>query len=121
MPGVGSILSFTIMLETGPISRFPAAGNYASYCRKVPTRWTSNGKSKGTGNKKNGNKYLAWAFSEASELARRFDPEIRAWFDRKVSRTSRMCAHGALGHKLARAAYYIMRDQVPFDNKRLIG
>ena len=121
IPGVGIILSLTIMLETGPISRFQAAGNYASYCRKVPTRWTSNGKSKGTGNKKNGNKYLAWAFSEASELARRFDPAIRAWFDRKVSRTSRMCAHNALGHKLARAAYYIMRDQVPFDKKRLIG
>jgi transposase len=121
MPGVGSILSFTIMLETGPISRFAAAGNYASYCRKVPTRWTSNGKSKGSGNKKNGNKYLAWAFSEAAELSRRFDPAIRAWFDRKASRTSRLCAHGALGHKLARAAYYIMRDQVPFDNKRLIG
>ncbi|HBZ56882.1 MAG TPA: hypothetical protein DEO88_15880 [Syntrophobacteraceae bacterium] len=61
IPGVGTILSLTIMLETGPISRFPAAGNYASYCRKVPTRWTSNGKSKGSGNK-----YLAWAFSEAS-------------------------------------------------------
>jgi len=121
MPGVGAILSLTIVLETGPISRFPAAGNYASYCRKVPTRWTSNGKSKGSGNKKNGNKYLAWAFSEASELARRFDSQIKAWFDRKVSRTSRMCAHSALGHKLARAAYYIMRDHVPFDNKRLIG
>jgi transposase len=121
IPGVGVILSLTIMLETGPINRFQAAGNYASYCRKVPTRWTSNGKSKGTGNKKNGNKYLAWTFSEASELARRFDPQIKAWFDRKVSKTSRMCAHGALGHKLARAAYYIMRDHVPFDNKRLIG
>ncbi len=121
MPGVGVILSLTIVLETGPISRFQAAGNFASYCRKVPTRWTSNGKSKGSGNKKNGNKYLAWAFSEASELARRFDPQIKCWFDRKVSRTSRMCAHAALGHKLARAAYYIMRDHVPFDNKRLIG
>ena len=121
IPGVGVILSLTIMLETGPINRFQAAGNYASYCRKVPTRWTSNGKSKGTGNKKNGNKYLAWAFPEASELARRFDPQIKAWFDRKVSKTSRMCAHGALGHKLARAAYYIMKDHVPFDNKRLIG
>ena len=64
IPGVGNILSFTITLETGPVSRFAATGNYASDCRKVPTRWTSNGKSKGNGNKKNGNKYLAWAFSE---------------------------------------------------------
>jgi len=39
----------------------------------VPSKWTSNHKTKGKGNKKNGNKYLAWAFSEAAELARRYD------------------------------------------------
>ena len=33
--GVGKILGLTIMLETGPISRFDKAGNYVSYCRKV--------------------------------------------------------------------------------------
>ena len=121
IPGVGNILSFTITLETGPVSRFAATGNYASYCRKVPTRWTSNGKSKGTGNKKNGNKYLAWAFSEAAELSRRFDPRIRAWYNRKASRTNRMIAHSALAHKLSRAAYYIMRDHVSFDTERFIA
>lgn len=78
IPGVGKILALTIMLETGPIERFSFAGDYASYCRKVPTRWTSNAKSKGKGNKKNGNKYLAWAFSEAAELAKRYDRQARA-------------------------------------------
>ena len=121
IPGVGDILSFTIMLETGPIDRFRAAGNYASYCRKVPTRWTSNGKSKGRGNKKNGNKYLAWAFSEAAELARRYDPKIRAWYDRKASGNNRMVAHSALAHKLSRAAYYILRDRVRFDGGKLFA
>lgn len=60
--GIGKILSLTIMLETGTIKRFPKVGDYVSYCRKVPTKWTSNGKKKGKGNKKNGNRYLAWAF-----------------------------------------------------------
>ena len=78
IPGVGKILALTIMLETGPIHRFVKVGNYASYCRKVPSQWTSNGKPKGKGNKKNGNKYLSWAFSEASEFSRRFDPTARA-------------------------------------------
>ncbi|MCL4479745.1 MAG: transposase, partial [Deltaproteobacteria bacterium] len=41
IPGVGKILGLTIMLETGPIERFMKAGNYASYCRKVPSRWVS--------------------------------------------------------------------------------
>lgn len=62
IPGIGRILALTVMLETGPISRFPKVGDYVSYCRKVNTKWTSNDKAKGKGNKKNGNKYLAWLF-----------------------------------------------------------
>jgi len=121
IPGVGTILSLTIMLETGPIDRFDHAGKYASYCRKVPTRWTSAGKGKGSGNKKNGNRYLAWAFSEAAEFSRRFDPTIRAYYNRKASKTNFMIAHSTLAHKLSRAAYYIMRDQVPFDRDKLFA
>ena len=71
MPGVGKILSLTIMLETGNIDRFPKVGDFASYCRKVPANWISNNKKKGKGNTRNGNKYLAWAFSEAAEYARK--------------------------------------------------
>ncbi len=121
MPGVGTILGLTIILETGPIDRFAHVGNYASYCRKVPTRWMSAGKGKGSGNKKNGNKYLAWAFSEAAELARRFDPKMRAYYDRKKAKTNLMIAHSALAHKMCRAAYYIMRDQVPFKMEKFFA
>jgi len=85
-----------------------------SYCRKVSTKWISNDKKKGTGNKKNGNKYLAWAFSEAAELARRYDDNARAYYNHKIQQTNRMVAHNALAHKLARAAYDIIRDGVPF-------
>jgi len=121
IPGVGKILALTIMLESGPIGRFTKAGNYVSYCRKVPSRWTSNGKAKGKGNKKNGNKYLAWAFSEASELSRRYHADARAYYNRKMQKTNFMVAHMALGHKLAKGAYYIMRDQVPFCPEKLFA
>ena len=109
------------MLETGTISRFPEVGDYVSYCRKVPTGWTSNGKSKGKGNKKNGNRYLAWAFSEAAELSRRFDENARAWYNRKSAKKNFMVAHSALSSKLARAAYYIMKNNVPFDPGKLFA
>jgi transposase len=121
IPGVGKILALTIMLETGPISRFQKVGNYVSYCRKVGSTWVSNGKVKGKGNEKNGNRYLAWAYSEASELARRFDDQARAYFQRKSQRSNRMVAHQALAHKLARAAYYIMRDNVAFMPEKLFS
>ena len=119
IPGIGEILGLTIMLETGPVERFEKVGNYASYCRTVSSRWTSNDKTKGKGNKKNGNKYLSWAFSEAAEFARRYDEKARAFYNRKLQKSNFMIAHSALAHKLARAAYYIMRDQVPFSTDKL--
>jgi transposase len=119
--GVGDILSLTIMLETGSIERFPKVGDYVSYCRKVPSGWTSNGKTKGKGNKKNGNKYLAWAFSEAAEFARRYDEHARAWYNRKLAKSNKMVAHSALAHKLARAAYYIIKNGVPFDHRKIFA
>lgn len=121
IPGLGKILSLTIMLETGKVERFSKVGNFASYCRKVPSKWTSNDLKKGKGNSKNGNKYLAWAFSEAAEFARRYDDTAKAFFNRKASKTNRMIAHSALAHKLARAAYFIMRDNVPFEHQKLFA
>ena len=121
VPGIGKILALTIMLETGPISRFDKVGNFVSYCRKVSSKWVSNDKAKGKGNKKSGNKYLAWAFSEAAESARRLHEEPRSYYNRKMRRTNFMIAHNALAHKLARAAYYIMRDHVPFIPEKLFA
>jgi transposase len=121
LPGVGKVLSLTIMLETGPISRFETVGDYVSYCRKVPSQWMSNGKWKGIGNRKNGNKYLAWAYSEAAEFARRLSPEARTYYQRKMHKTNAAVAHSALAHKLARAAYYVIRDQVLFEPQKLFG
>jgi len=64
--GIGAILGLTIMLETGDINWFSTAGNYSSYCSCVNCIRESNGKKKGIGNRKAGNKYLSWAFSEAA-------------------------------------------------------
>jgi len=121
MMGVGEILAATIMLETGPISRFPRVGNYVSYCRKVPTMWLSDGKKKGKGNRKNGNRYLSWAWSEAGNAARRHYLCARRYFDRKAQKTNIMVAHNALDHKMARAGYYVIRDGVDFDAERVFG
>lgn len=121
VPGIGKILALTIMLETGEIGRFPGAGNYASYCRNVKAQRRSNNKLKGKGNRKNGNKYLAWAFIEAANYATRFSPEARSYFQRKMAKTNRIVATKALASKLSKACYYIMRDQERFDKKKMFG
>ena len=121
VPGIGKILGLTIALETGNLRRFPAVGNYTSYCRCVTSQKMSNGKRKGKGNKKNGNRYLAWAFGEAAHFAIRFHPDIRRYYQRKAARTKVMVALKAVAHKLARASYYVMKDQVPFEVAKSFG
>ncbi len=78
--GIGDILGLTIMLETGDIGRFPHVGDYASYCRCVDSKNISNGKKKGKGNTKNGNRYLAWAYVEAANFAVRYSPRIKRYY-----------------------------------------
>ena len=118
VPGIGETLATTIMLETGSIGRFARVGNFSSYCRCVDSVRESNGKKKGEGNTRNGNKYLSWAFVEAANFALRYCPQARSFYDRKKSRTNRIVAIKALAHKLARACYHMLRDQQPFDVNR---
>jgi transposase len=113
--GIGKTLALTIMLETGAIRRFASVGNFASYCRCVGSQKLSNGKRKGKGNTKNGNKYLSWAFVEAANFAVRYQPAIRRFYQRKKAKTNGIVAIKAVAHKLARACYHVMRDQVAFD------
>ena len=118
VPGIGEILATTIMLETGTVTRFAEVGNFSSYCRCVDSRRESNGKKKGEGNAKNGNKYLSWAFVEAANFALRYCPEAKRFYERKKRQTNRIVALKAVAHKLARACYHILREQKPFEVSR---
>ncbi len=114
VPGIGDILALTIMLEVGDISRFPKVGDFVSYARCAPTERLSDGKSKGQGNAKNGNRHLGWAFIEASYFARRSYAKFSRYYQRKAAKTHQIVAAKAISNKLARICYYVMRDQVPY-------
>ncbi len=114
VPGIGTILAMTIMLEVGDINRFAKVGNFASYSRCVSSQRLSDGKSKGSGNRKNGNRYLSWAFIEAAHLSRRYNERFKSYYNRKIAQANTSLATKALSNKLARICYYIMKNQVPF-------
>jgi transposase len=80
LPGIGRILGMTITMEVGDIKRFESDGDFASYCRLVDAQRLSNGKCKADNNQQSGNKYLSWAFVEASNFARRYDEQCRRWY-----------------------------------------
>jgi transposase len=121
VPGIGPILAMTILLETGDINRFATAGNYSSYCRCVESKRISNAKKKGENNRKNGNAYLGWAFIEASNAAIRHYPEIKKYYQRKLNKTLRVVALKSIANKLSKACYFILRDEVSFDMKKLFA
>ena len=118
VPGIGDILGLTVLLEVGDIGRFARVGQFASYGRCVDSRRVSNGKKKGAANRKNGNRYLAWAWVEAAHFAVRYYPPVQRFYQRKRAKTHPVVATKAVAHKLARASYHVLREQVPFDMNR---
>jgi hypothetical protein len=50
-----------------------------------------------------------------------FNLQARSYYTRKMRQTNSMVAHSALAHKLARAAYYLTKDQVPFMPEKLFS
>ena len=118
-PGIGKILGLTIMLEVGDINRFSKVGCYSSYCRCVKSERLSNTKKKGENNRKNGNKYLSWAYVEAANFAIRHCQYAQSFYHRKKAKRNGIVAIKALSNKLARASYYVMRDQVDYNPKQL--
>ena len=119
--GIGEVLALTIALETGELTRFAEPGNFASYARTVNSRRESNGKKKGEGNTKCGNKFLAWAFVEAAHFAVRYDPVIARFYQKRCAKSLSVVAIKAVAHKLARACYHVMKKGEAFDVKRAFG
>lgn len=103
--GIGDILALTIMLEVGDIRRFAKVGDFSSYCRCVSSTRLSNGKSKGKGNAKNGNRHLAWAFIEAANFAKRHNEKLNRFYQRKAAQRNGIVATKALSNKMARGSH----------------
>ena len=121
MKGIGPILAMTLLLETGDIRRFEQVGHYASYCRCVQSLRESNGKKKGEGNAKSGNKYLSWAFSQVAHYAIRFEPKAKAFYERKRQKRNGVVATRAVAHKMARAVWHMLTKQQEYDVNKVFG
>lgn len=121
VPGIGTILALTIILETGDINRFKKVGNYVSAARLVQSKRLSNEKKKGEGNRKSGNKYLCWAYVEAAHTAISKYEDINRYYQKKEAKTNNIVARKTIAHKLARASYFIIKDNTVFDMEKLFG
>jgi transposase len=119
-PGVGPVLSLTILLEIDTIDRFDTRQQFCSYARLCGAAQESAGQRTGVGNRKAGNAWLKWAFSEAAVLSAQKDERIGALLQRLASKLGKAKALSALAHKLGRACYQMLHTKEVFDVNRFV-
>jgi transposase len=108
-PGVGAVLSRTILLALDTVERFdtrPQFGSYARLCGAVP--------------ESAGNAWRKWAFREAAVLSAPKDERIGGLLQRLAGRLGKPKALSALAHKLGRAFAHLLRTKEVFDRQRCV-
>jgi transposase len=120
-PGVGAVLSLTILLETDTIDRFDRRQQFCSYARLCGAVQESGGQRVGAGNRQAGNAWLKWAFREAAVLSAQKDERIGALRQRLASKLGKAKALSALAPpKLGRAFYHMLHTKEVFDVERFV-
>ena len=56
-----------------------------------------------------------------SSSTKRYYPIVNRYYQKKLAQTNEAVAIKAISNKLARASYYILRDQVAYDEIKLFG
>jgi transposase len=123
VPGIGENLGLTILHEIGDIQRFPTVKDFLSYCRLVRGTVASAGKIKGLRGAKLGNPYLRWAFGEAAVIAKRNHYRLGPLYQQLEARMNgnKFKANTVVAIKLARAVYFMLKNQTVFDPDRLVA
>lgn len=119
-PGVGAIIALTILLEIDTIERFDSRQQFCSYARLCGAVQQSDGKRVGVGNRKAGNAWLKWAFSEAAVLSAQKDERIGQYLDKLSSRLGKAKALSVLAHKLGRAFYHMLHTKEVFTIEKFL-
>jgi transposase len=121
IPGVGRILSLTLLYELHDIARFPRVQDFLSYARLVKSQKSSAGKITGTSGAKIGNAHLKWAYSEAAVLFLQKNPPGQKLLQRIRSKHGKGKALSILASRLGRASYYMLRRSTAFDMDRFMN
>ncbi|MBQ3328671.1 MAG: IS110 family transposase [Eggerthellaceae bacterium] len=120
IPGVSVTLGAQIVAEIGDVRRFRNVASIVKYAG-LNSGVSQSGRFEAEGEPitKAGSPYLRRAMWLAADCARRFDPKLREFYEKK--RAEGKChrvAVTAVARKLCHVVYAVMRDQVPYDPDR---
>lgn len=120
VPGIGRVLSLTLLFEIDTITRFPSVKDFCSYSRLVKGSVASAGKVKGLCGGKMGNPYLRWAFGQAAVISKRNHPLLTPYADMLISKHGKFKGNAILANKLGRAVYFMLQKGTAFDAELVV-
>ena len=116
IPGLSTTLAATILGEIGDIHRFANLKQLVAYAGLDPTVHQS-GQFQASHSRlsKRGSIYLRWALWMAASVARQYDPDLKALYQRKRSqRKHHNVAMAAVCHRLLARIYVVLKEQRPY-------
>lgn len=119
IPGLSPFSAAWLLAEVGPVTRFGTVGQFLAYCGLVPRTFKSAGRVYSGHLTRRSNKYARTVFYNAAVvLAYLVKKESR--LKQYATRALKRKHHRTLGllvvaAKIARVAYSVMRDRVPFN------
>ena len=115
IPGIGPILSMTILAEMGPAKRFPTADRLAAYAGLTPTVRASGDKIRYGKISKQGNAILRWALVEGAMRLCMSPGPIYDFYRRLRGRKGMATARVASARKLAKMIYHMLNQQIDYE------
>lgn len=115
--GIGAVLAATILAEIGDIDRFSRLESLVAYAGIDPAVYSS-GEFTGTQAKlsKRGSPYLRRALWLAATSARRFNPDLQEYYERKIKTGKPYgIAMSAICRKLLARIYVVLKENRPYE------
>jgi len=117
IPGLGKILASLVAMEIDDIHRFSCPGKLCAYAGLVPSTYASGGKVRHGRLLPNCNRWLRWAFVEASWIAQRTSPYCQVYFERMKKRKGANSAATALARRLCEITWHCLTENRNYEER----
>ena len=116
VPGIAEVWSCIIAAEVGPFDRFPNADTLEFWAGMTPDNKESAGRTQSGNITKAGSSTLRWALCKAAVTLCKSDARQEAIRQRLLKRIGKAKANVAMGRRLLRTLYAMMRDGTLYEN-----
>jgi len=124
IPGVGELTAPVFLAVVGDPARFQSQSAFANYNGVVPdSRQSSNTEAKGLRMTKAGPSIMRWALYQASQIGRRYDPQLASIYYREMVHNGKnhKQAMGAVMSHIGARVLVVLQENRPYELRDIQG